>query len=60
MPPAILTEVKDFLENHGLEFRVGIDDVQQLIDSQSEERKNRILSTEGFDYNEYHTYEEVS
>ncbi|KAJ8044224.1 Carboxypeptidase A2 [Holothuria leucospilota] len=59
VPPALSTDVKDFLENHGIEFRIGIQDVQQLIDLQAEERKNSVQSTAGFDYYRYNTYEEI-
>ncbi|XP_038073657.1 carboxypeptidase B-like [Patiria miniata] len=58
VPPRYQAELREVLENRGIGFTVHIEDVQELID-ESMTSSAGISAIGGFDYNSYHTYEEL-
>ncbi|WP_411026541.1 hypothetical protein, partial [Salmonella sp. s54395] len=59
VPSVLVSDVVEFLNSNGLQFRGGIEDIQMLIDSQAQERKLAISSANVFNYDVFHTYEEI-
>lgn len=62
MPFPSVQAVKVFLEAHGIEYTVMIEDVQSLLDEEQEQMfafQARAASTDTFNYATYHTLEEV-
>ncbi|XP_074051377.1 carboxypeptidase A1 [Macrotis lagotis] len=54
--------VKVFLESHGINYSIMIEDVQMLLDEEQEQMlafQSRARSTETFNYAVYHTLEEI-
>lgn len=62
VPFPSLQAVKVFLEAHGIEYTIMIEDVQSLLDEEEEQMfafQARAASTDTFNYATYHTLEEV-
>lgn len=62
MPFSSIQAVKVFLEAHGIEYTIMIEDVQALLDEEQEQMlavQARATSTDTFNYGAYHTLEEV-
>ena len=61
-PPHTQSELESVLQNNNIEYSVHVDDVQRLIDGQFTQRRNKFerRDVDSFDYERYHTYEEVS
>lgn len=60
VPSVLVSDIEEFLNANGLSFRVGIEDVQELLDSQVQKRELAISSTADFNYDIFHSYQEVS
>ncbi|XP_022091295.1 carboxypeptidase B-like [Acanthaster planci] len=58
VPPRYQTELRELLESRGIGFSVHIEDVQKLIE-ESMKSSAGVRAVSGFDYNTYHTYEEL-
>ncbi|XP_048196185.1 carboxypeptidase A1 [Perognathus longimembris pacificus] len=62
VPFPSLQAVKIFLESHGIDYRIMIEDVQSLLDKEKEQMstsRSRAQSTDTFNYATYHTLEEI-
>uniref|UniRef100_A0A8B9WUA6 Carboxypeptidase A4 n=1 Tax=Bos mutus grunniens TaxID=30521 RepID=A0A8B9WUA6_BOSMU len=63
VPSFSLQEVKSFLEDHGLEYSVAIEDLQNVLDSEHQQLQRNVrqeLSNNCFNYGAYHTLEDFS
>lgn len=62
VPFPSIQAVKIFLEAHGIEYTIMIEDVQSLLDEEQEQMlafQARASSTDNFNYATYHSLEEV-
>ncbi|XP_054420605.1 carboxypeptidase A1 [Pteronotus mesoamericanus] len=62
VPFASIQAVKAFLETHGIEYTIMIEDVQALLDEEQEQMfafQARAASTDTFNYATYHTLDEI-
>lgn len=62
MPFPSVQAVKVFLEAHGIEYTIMIEDVQSLLDEEQEQMfafQAQATSTDTFNYATYHTLDEV-
>ena len=59
VPPHFQMELREILEENDVTFSVLIEDVQQVIREQMESSVSVNDIFDSFDYNVYHTYEEV-
>nr|KAF6418125.1 carboxypeptidase A1 [Rousettus aegyptiacus] len=62
VPFPSIQAVKVFLEAHGIEYTIMIEDVQALLDEEQEQMlavQARATSTDTFNYGAYHTLEEI-
>ncbi|EPY84625.1 carboxypeptidase A1 precursor [Camelus ferus] len=62
VPFSSIQAVKVFLEAHGIRYRIMIEDVQSLLDEEQEQMlasQSRARSTSTFNYDTYHTLEEI-
>ncbi|KAI4570645.1 hypothetical protein MJT46_006162 [Ovis ammon polii x Ovis aries] len=62
VPSFSLREVKSFLEEHGLEYAVTVEDLQTVLDSEDRKLQRNVrqeLSSNCFNYGAYHTLEAI-
>ncbi|XP_069443067.1 carboxypeptidase A4 isoform X3 [Ovis canadensis] len=62
VPSFSLREVKSFLEDHGLEYAVTVEDLQTVLDSEDRKLQRNVrqeLSSNCFNYGAYHTLEAI-
>ncbi|XP_052494881.1 carboxypeptidase A4-like [Budorcas taxicolor] len=62
VPSFSLREVKSFLEDHGLEYSVTVEDLQTVLDSEDRKLQRSVrqeLSSNCFNYGAYHTLEAI-
>uniref|UniRef100_A0A452FMK5 Carboxypeptidase A1 n=1 Tax=Capra hircus TaxID=9925 RepID=A0A452FMK5_CAPHI len=62
VPSFSLREVKSFLEDHGLEYSVTVEDLQTVLDSEDRKLQRNVrqeLSSNCFNYGAYHTLEAI-
>ena len=59
VPPHFQMELREILEENDVTFSVLIEDVQQVIREQMESSVSINGILDSFDYNVYHTYDEV-
>ncbi|XP_077990849.1 carboxypeptidase B-like [Glandiceps talaboti] len=60
VPPELRDDVTVFLDTMQIQYEIYIDDVQNLIDSQHKSQASRQDVYVTFDYNQYHSYDEIS
>ncbi|OWK06633.1 hypothetical protein Celaphus_00012253 [Cervus elaphus hippelaphus] len=62
VPSVSLQEVKSFLEDHGLEYSVAVEDLQTVLDTEEQQMQHNVhqeLSSNCFNYGAYHTLEAI-
>ncbi|NXF72960.1 CBPA2 Carboxypeptidase, partial [Sclerurus mexicanus] len=61
IPAASVQSVKAFLESHGIEYSILIEDLQDVLDQEKQEMAKAAQRerSAGFDFGTYHTLEDV-